>query len=93
MEIIKGSKDERAKILAKYIIENKSTVREAAKRFNVSKTTVHNDITERLEKVSPSLAFKAKQILEINKEQRHMRGGLATKLKYQKMELKESEVE
>lgn len=76
--------DERAKILATYIIENKSTVRQAAKKFNISKSTVHKDISERLEKVNPSLALEAKKILEINKMERHIRGGLATKLKYQK---------
>lgn len=76
--------EERAKVLATYIIENKSTVRQAAKKFNVSKSTVHKDISERLEKVNPSLANEAKKILEINKLERHIRGGLATKLKYQK---------
>lgn len=76
--------EERAKILATYIIENRSTVRQAAKKFNVSKSTVHKDISERLEKVNPSLAYEAKKILEINKLERHIRGGLATKLKYQK---------
>lgn len=76
--------EERAKVLATYIIENKSTVRQAAKKFNVSKSTVHKDISERLEKVNPSLADEAKKILEINKLERHIRGGLATKMKYQK---------
>lgn len=76
--------EERAKVLATYIIENKSTVRQAAKKFNISKSTVHKDISERLEKVNPSLAYEAKKILEINKLERHIRGGLATKLKYQK---------
>lgn len=76
--------EERAKVLATYIIENKSTVRQAAKKFNVSKSTVHKDISERLEKVNPLLANEAKKILEINKLERHIRGGLATKLKYQK---------
>ncbi len=75
--------EERAKILATYIIENKSTVRQAAKKFNISKSTVHKDISQRLEKVNPSLAIEAKKILEFNKAQRHIRGGLATKLKYQ----------
>lgn len=74
--------DERAKILATYIIETKSTVRAAAKKFNISKSTVHKDISERLEKVNPSLANEAKKVLEINKLERHIRGGLATKLKY-----------
>ncbi len=74
--------DERAKSLAVYIIETGSTVRVAAKQFNVSKSTVHKDIAERLEKFNPSLADEAKKILEINKAERHIRGGLATKLKY-----------
>ena len=76
--------EERAKILATYIIETKSTVRQTAKKFNVSKSTVHKDISERLEKVNPSLANEAKKILEINKQERHIRGGMATKMKYQK---------
>lgn len=79
--------EERAKILATYIIENKSTVRQAAKKFNVSKSTVHKDISERLEKVNPSLALEAKKVLEVNKLQRHIRGGMATKLKYQKIKI------
>ncbi|MNP38873.1 Stage III sporulation protein D [compost metagenome] len=74
--------EERAKTLATYIIETKSTVRAAAKMFNVSKSTVHKDIAERLEKVNPSLANEAKKVLEINKSERHIRGGLATKMKY-----------
>lgn len=80
--------EERAKILATYIIENKSTVRQAAKKFNISKSTVHKDISQRLEKVNPSLAIEAKKILEFNKAQRHIRGGLATKLKYQTLKEK-----
>ena len=75
--------EERAKILATYIIETKSTVRQAAKKFNVSKSTVHKDISERLQKVNPSLAIEAKKVLEINKSERHIRGGMATKIKYQ----------
>lgn len=74
--------EERAKLLASYIIETKSTVRQAAKKFNVSKSTVHKDISERLEKVNPSLARDAKKVLEINKAERHIRGGMATKRKY-----------
>ena len=74
--------DERAKLLAAYIIETRSTVRQAAKKFNISKSTVHKDITERLEKVNPSLARDAKKVLEINKAERHIRGGMATKRKY-----------
>ena len=76
--------EERAKILATYIIETKSTVRATAKKFNISKSTVHKDIAERLEKVNPSLADEAKKILEINKKGRHIRGGMATKMKYER---------
>ena len=74
--------DERAKLLATYVIETKSTVRQTAKKFNISKSTVHKDISERLEKVNPSLARDAKKVLEINKAERHIRGGMATKRKY-----------
>ena len=74
--------DERAKLLATYIIETKSTVRQTAKKFNISKSTVHKDISERLEKVNTSLARDAKKVLEINKAERHIRGGMATKRKY-----------
>ena len=74
--------EERAKILATYIIETKSTVRATAKKFNISKSTVHKDISERLEKVNPSLASEAKKVLEINKAERHIRAGKATKRKY-----------
>ena len=76
--------EERAKILATYIIETKSTVRATAKKFNISKSTVHKDIAERLEKVNPSLARDAKKVLELNKSERHIRGGMATKQKYSK---------
>lgn len=79
--------EERAKVLATYIIETKSTVRQTASKFNVSKSTVHKDISERLQKVNPSLASEAKKVLEINKAQRHIRGGLATKMKYQKIKV------
>jgi len=73
----------RAVLLAEYIIENKATVRGAAKQFNISKSTVHKDITERLCGINPSLAREAKQVLEANKAERHIRGGLATKKKYE----------
>lgn len=74
--------EKRAKALANYIIETNSTVRAAAKQFNVSKSTVHKDISERLEKINPSLAIEARKVLEKNKQERHIRGGLATKQKY-----------
>lgn len=80
--------EERAKVLATYIIETKSTVRQTASKFNVSKSTVHKDISERLQKVNPSLASEAKKVLELNKAQRHIRGGLATKMKYQKIKVR-----
>lgn len=75
--------EERAKLLAVYIIETKSTVRQTAKKFNISKSTVHKDVAERLEKVNPYLANEARKVLEHNKEERHIRGGMATKLKYE----------
>ena len=72
----------RAVALAEYIIENRATVRAASKKFGVSKSTVHKDLTERLQYISPALYTSAKEILEINKAERHIRGGNATRLKY-----------
>ena len=69
--------------LARYIIENNSTVRATAKIFNVSKSTVHKDVHERLTKINPVLYEQAKTILEHNKAERHIRGGMATKKKYE----------
>ena len=66
-----------------YIINNFETLDDVANKFNVSKSTVHKDIAERLEKISPSLAIEAKKVLEHNKEERHIRGGMATKMKYE----------
>ncbi len=74
--------EERAVELAKYIIDNKCTVRTTAKHFGISKSTVHKDVTERLKKVKPALAKEVYEILKENKEERHIRGGLATKKKY-----------
>ena len=68
--------------LAHYVIEHKATVRSAAKKFGISKSTVHKDISERLAKLNPALAEEAKAVLYENKQQRHIRGGLATKNKY-----------
>ncbi len=76
--------EERTIMLAKYIIKNKTTVRETAKRFGISKSTVHKDVTERLLKINPQLAINAKAVLDENKAERHIRGGMATKRKYQK---------
>ena len=77
------SVEERAIELGEYILENKTTVRSAAKKFGVSKSTVHKDVSERLRYVDPQLYSEVKTVLEINKAQRHIRGGMATKLKYQ----------
>jgi len=74
--------EERAVMVANFIINSNATVRETAKMFGISKSTVHKDVTERLLKFNPNLANEAKRILEINKSERHIRGGLATKEKY-----------
>ena len=76
---------ERTIELASYIIKHKCTVREAAKAFCISKSTVHKDITERLAEVNPTLAKEVHRILDINKAERHIRGGMATKEKYRKI--------
>ena len=73
---------ERAVELAQYIIENNATVRSAAKVFNISKSTVHKDVHERLQKINPALYREAQKILEVNKAERHIRGGMETKEKY-----------
>ena len=74
--------EERAVEVATYIIENNATVRQAAKKFGISKSTVHKDVTERLEQINPGLAKEARRVLDVNKSERHIRGGLATKEKY-----------
>lgn len=74
--------EERAIHLAQYIIDSKDTVRGAAKKFGVSKSTVHKDVSERLLKINPALAHEVREILDENKAERHIRGGMATKLKY-----------
>ncbi len=74
--------EERTIRIASYIIETKCTVREAAKKFGISKSTVHKDITERLNKINPQLAAESNVILQANKKERHIRGGIATREKY-----------
>ena len=74
--------EERACDLAVYIIENKATVRAAAKQFNISKSTVHKDLTERLKTVNTALYRQVRELLDINKAERHIRGGMATRRKY-----------
>ena len=78
--------EERVLELADYILETGVTVRQAAKKFRVSKSTVHKDITERLLEINPGLAAQVKAVLDNNKAERHIRGGLATKEKYQHIE-------
>lgn len=73
----------RAIALAEYIIENQATVRAASKKFGVSKSTVHKDVAERLLKINPALAEETRKVLDVNKSERHIRGGMATKEKYQ----------
>ena len=74
--------EERAVTLAQYIIENRTTVRAAAKKFGISKSTVHKDLSERLPKFNRPLFLQVKEVLEVNKAQRHIRGGIATRRKY-----------
>ena len=78
---------ERALELAEYILESGTTVRGAAKKYNVSKSTVHKDITERLSEINPTLAESVHSVLNQNKAERHIRGGLATREKYLKLTL------
>lgn len=80
----KISIEDRATLLAHYIIETKDTVRSTAKKFGVSKSTVHKDVSDRLLKINPALAKEVREILDENKAERHLRGGMATKLKYLK---------
>ncbi len=75
-------------MLGEYILQSKATVRLVAQRFGVSKSTVHKDVSERLKYINPSLYKDVKAILELNKAQRHIRGGLATKKKYLKSDMK-----
>ena len=74
--------EERAVEIAKYIIDNNATVRQTAKQFGISKSTVHKDVTERLSQVNPTLAREARKVLDVNKSEHHIRGGLATREKY-----------
>lgn len=73
---------ERTLSIARYIIKNKATVRAAAARFGISKSTVHKDITEKLEEINPAAYRQVKEVLETNKRERHIRGGNATREKY-----------
>ena len=74
--------EERAEEIGQYIVESGATVRQTAKKFGVSKSTVHKDVTERLVKINPFLAARIRVVLDVNKAERHIRGGMATKEKY-----------
>ena len=74
--------EKRATDIANYIIEYNTTVRQTAKQFGISKSTVHKDVAERLVLINPTLAAEARKVLDMNKSERHIRGGLATKEKY-----------
>lgn len=73
---------QRAMDIATYIIEHNATVRQTARQFEVSKSTVHKDVAERLNQINPALATEVRKVLDINKSERHIRGGLATREKY-----------
>lgn len=79
------SNQERCVILGKFIVENNATVRSAARQFGISKSTVHQDITVKLEKTNKALYEEVKTVLEKNKQERHIRGGEATKKKYREL--------
>ena len=79
---LRDNMEERACKLAVYIIENRATIRAAAGHFGISKSTVHKDLTERLDRCNHHLYLQVKQVLDVNKAERHIRGGIATKNKY-----------
>ncbi len=83
--------EERAVHIANYIIENNATVRQTAKAFGISKSTVHKDVADRLQHINPVLAKEARKVLDVNKSERHLRGGLATKDKYLRERLEREE--
>ncbi len=83
---MEGCIEERVVEVADYIVEHKATVRETAKVFKISKSTVHKDITERLPRVNAGLAEAVRNVLDVNKSERHIRGGLATREKYRHRE-------
>jgi len=79
---LEGCIEERVVEIARYIVEHKATVRETAKAFGISKSTVHKDVTERLSRVNKNLAEATREVLDVNKSERHIRGGMATREKY-----------
>ena len=81
---MRDNMEQRARELAVYIIEHQTTIRATARHFGISKSTVHKDLTERLEKVNHGLYVQVKQVLDVNKAERHIRGGMATREKYRR---------
>lgn len=88
---MKGVDEERIMRLAVYILENGATVRAAAKAFGVSKSTVHKDVSERLRRIDPSMYGRVREVLDINKAERHIRGGIATREKYRELAAQNSD--
>ncbi len=84
-EVMEEQPNERAILLGQYILEQRTTVRAAAKQFGISKSTVHKDVSERLPHIRPQLALEVREVLLQNKQERHIRGGLATKEKYARL--------
>ncbi len=81
--------DERAKELGRYILQNKATVRQAAAVYKISKSTVHKDVSQRLQNLDYELFLKVKAVLETNLKERHIRGGIATRKKYEQLKAKQ----
>ena len=79
---MKDFTQDRAVIVGEYIVNNRTTVRSAAKAFGISKSTVHTDVTQKLSKINPPLSKEVRAVLDENKAQRHIRGGMATRKKY-----------
>ena len=79
---MKGNPEERAVVLGEYVVETGTTVRRTAQQFGISKSTVHKDLTQRLKKQNRTLYDSVQQVLKVNKEERHLRGGAATRQKY-----------
>jgi putative DeoR family transcriptional regulator (stage III sporulation protein D) len=79
---MRNTVEERAVVLGQYIIDNNATVRATAKKFHISKSTVHKDVAERLKMLQPQLYKQVRQVLDVNKSERHIRGGVATRRKY-----------
>ena len=80
--MLKGNIEERAQNLALYILENRATVRAAAQKFGISKSTVHKDLSQRLKQYNQGLYLQVREVLDKNRQERHIRGGLATRRKY-----------